>query len=40
MRWLGNITDLMYMNLNRLLEIVEDRGAWHAPRGRKESDVT
>ena len=40
MRWLGNITDLMYMNLNRLLEIVEDRGAWHAPRGHKESDVT
>ena len=40
MRWLDNITDLMYMNLNRLLEIVEDRGAWCAPQGRKESDLT
>ena len=39
-RWLDNITDLMYMNLNRLWEIVEDRGAWQAPQGHKESDVT
>jgi len=30
MRWLDNITDLMDMNLSKLQEIVEDRGAWHA----------
>ena len=30
MRWLGSITDSMHMNLSKLLEIVEDRGAWHA----------
>ena len=40
MRWLDSITDLMHMSLSKLLEIVEDRGAWRAPRGRKESDVT
>ena len=40
MRWLGSITDSMDMNWSKLLEIVEDRGAWRAPRGRKESDVT
>ena len=40
MRWLDNITDLMYMNLNRLLEIVEDRGAWCAPgHGVAESQI-
>ena len=31
MRWLGGITDSMDMNLSKFLEIVEDRGAWHAP---------
>jgi len=30
MRWLDSITDLMDMNLSKLQEIVEDRGAWHA----------
>ena len=30
MRWLGSITDSMSMNLSRLWETVEDRGAWCA----------
>ena len=30
MRWLDSITDLMDMNLSKLQEIVEDRGAWWA----------
>ena len=30
MRWLESITDSMDMNLSKLQEIVEDRGAWHA----------
>ena len=29
MRWLGSITDSMDMNLNKLREMVEDRGAQH-----------
>ena len=28
MRWLDNITDSMHMNLSKLQETVEDRGAW------------
>ena len=28
MRWLDGITDLMDMNLSKLQDIVEDRGAW------------
>ena len=30
MRWLVSITDSMDMNLNKLEEIVENRGAWRA----------
>ena len=28
MRWLNSVTDSMDMNLRKLLEIAEDRGAW------------
>ena len=41
MRWLGDITDLMDMNLNKLREIVEEREAWCAAvHGFTELDVT
>ena len=30
MSWLNSITNSMDMNLSKLLEIVEDRGDWHA----------
>ena len=29
-RWLDGITKTMDVNLSKLQEIVEDRGAWHA----------
>ena len=30
MRWLESITDSIDMNLSKLQEILEDRGAWQA----------
>ena len=30
MRQLNNTTNSIYVNLSKLREIVEDRGAWHA----------
>ena len=30
MRWLDSIPDSMDMNLSKLPETTEDRGAWHA----------
>jgi len=41
MRWLDSISNSMDMNLSKLLEIVEDRGTWHAAvHGIADSDMT
>ena len=48
MRWLESITNSIDMNLSKLQELLEDRGAWHAvvhevarsPTGLSDSTVT
>ena len=40
MRWLDSITDSMDMNLSKLREIVEDRGAWRATVQRVANSQT
>ena len=30
LRWLDRVTDSMDMNLNKIQNIVKERGAWHA----------
>ena len=40
MRWLDGIINLMDMNLSKLQDTVEDRGAWCAIHGVTESDMS
>ena len=40
MRWLDSITNSMNMNLSKLQQIVEDRGAWHAAVHRVSKNQT
>ena len=41
MRWLNSISDSMNMNLSKLRETVEDKGAWRAAvHGATKLDVT
>ena len=41
MKWLDRGTNSVDMNLSKLWEIVEDRGAWHATgHGVAELDMT
>ena len=41
MKWLDSVINSMDMNLSKLWEIVEDRGAWHiAVHGVTELDTT
>ena len=35
MRWLENITDSMDINLSKLQELVENRGAWQGYRSQR-----